>query len=618
MPINLYAVYRIPNSSVISFCETLSNILTENIVTNHARPILLGDFNIHIDKPDNPDTITFLDFLDSLNLVNKVNFPTHTSGHMLDLIIEDRDLQLLSDVQWGFLLLDHHFILSKLLIAKLKPPTKEIATRQLKKIDNSKFQTDLKESLRTLSYDDNLQNIVCQYNKKLKDILDHHAPITMKKVKPSRHQLWYSERICDEIKIRWYKERLFRHDPNEYSLQAYKNQCRWVSSLIKWAQKEHYCDLFQTYQHDFKKVYQLTNSMLFRKQELPLPTSNNNSALAEKFSIFFNDKIAKIMTQLEASSVADSMYIENDYITTARHNFFLPVTEEDVRRMIMKSPAKACELDPIPMKLLKDNLDILLPTLTSIVCKSLSTGEFSDNLKEALLWPLLKAIQLDHEEFPNYRPVSNLSYISKLIERIVGEQLDFFASSSGNMEPLQSAYHKHHSTETALLKIQTDILDAMDDKLVTCLVLLDLSAAFDTVPHCELINRLKYRFGLGGVVLQWLTNYLTDCTQWVVIDANGNDPTTGCSGFTSVKQGVPQGSSLGPKLFTMFLSPVGDICRKHNIIFHFYADDSQIYMTFKPALDGDKEECLRNLEHCIEEIRTWMATNYLKFNMGKT
>ena len=117
MPINLYAVYRILNSSVISFCETLSNILTENIVTNHARPILLGDFNIHTDKQDNPDTITFLDFLDSLNFVNKVNFPTLTSGHMLDLIIEDKGLQLLSDVQCGFLLSDHHFILSKLLIA---------------------------------------------------------------------------------------------------------------------------------------------------------------------------------------------------------------------------------------------------------------------------------------------------------------------------------------------------------------------------------------------------------------------------------------------------------------------------------------------------------------------
>ena len=227
------------------------------------------------------------------------------------------------------------------------------------------------------------------------------------------------------------------------------------------------------------------------------------------------------------------------------------------------------------MKLLKDNLGILLPTLTSIVCKSLSTGEFSDNLKEALLQPLLKAIQLNHKEFPNYQPVSNLSYISKLIERIVGEQLDFFASSSSNMEPLQSVYCKHHSTETALLKIQRDILDAMDDKSVTCLVLLDLSAAFNTVPHCELINRLKYRFGLGGVVLQWLTNYLMDRTQCIVIDANGNDPTTGHSGFTSVKQAVSQGSSLGPKLFTMFLSPVGDICRKHNIIFHFFADDSQ-------------------------------------------
>ena len=202
MPINLFAVYRIPNSSVISFCETLSNILTENIVTNHARPMLLGDFNIHTDKPDNPDTITFLDFLDSLNLINKVNFPTHTSGHTLDFIIKDKDLQLLADVQHGFLLSDHHFILSKLPITKPTPPTKEIATKQLKKIDSSKFQTDLTESLQTLSYDENLQNIVCQYNKKLKDVLDHHAPITMKKVKPSRHQLWFSERIHDEIKIR--------------------------------------------------------------------------------------------------------------------------------------------------------------------------------------------------------------------------------------------------------------------------------------------------------------------------------------------------------------------------------------------------------------------------------
>ena len=85
------------------------------------------------------------------------------------------------------------------------------------------------------------------------------------------------------------------------------------------------------------------------------------------------------------------------------------------------------------------------------------------------------------------------------------------------MEPLQSAYCKHYSTETALLKIQTDILDAMDNKSATCLVLLDLSAAFDTVPHRELINRLKYRFGIGVVVLHWLTNNLTDRTQCVVM-----------------------------------------------------------------------------------------------------
>ena len=107
------------------------------------------------------------------------------------------------------------------------------------------------------------------------------------------------------------------------------------------------------------------------------------------------------------------------------------------------------------------------------------------------------------------------------------------------MEPLQSAYRTNHSTETALLNVQTDILDAIDNKSVMCLVLLDLSAAFNTVNHSILLNRLKYHFGLGGKILQWIEDYLTGCTQRVIIDNDGERKSRVESLETTLSQGVP-------------------------------------------------------------------------------
>ena len=117
----------------------------------------------------------------------------------------------------------------------------------------------------------------------------------------------------------------------------------------------------------------------------------------------------------------------------------------------------------------------------------------------------------------NFRPVSNLTYLSKLIERVVCAQISKMAEKSGNTEPLQSAYKRNHSTEMALLKVKANILHAMDNQRVVCLTLLDLSASFDTVNHQLLLNRLKYRLGFGGVILDWIRSYLMDRKQSVVI-----------------------------------------------------------------------------------------------------
>ena len=140
-------------------------------------------------------------------------------------------------------------------------------------------------------------------------------------------------------------------------------------------------------------------------------------------------------------------------------------------------------MDPIPTSLLRNHIDVLAPVIQKIINISITNGIVPANMKEALIRPLLKKSNLDPQHLKNFRPVSNLSFVSKLVERVVYEQLMDHVANTGKLEDLQSAYRSDHSTESALLKVKTDLLDAMEKQKVTCLVLLDLSAAFDTVSH---------------------------------------------------------------------------------------------------------------------------------------
>ena len=195
---------------------------------------------------------------------------------------------------------------------------------------------------------------------------------------------------------------------------------------------------------------------------------------------------------------------------------FTPVFNDDIKEIIRTAPSKHCKLDSLPMNMMKEHKDVLASYIAEIVDISFDTGHFSDKLKEAILCPLIKNIKLE-PTFTNFRPVLNLSYLSKLIERVVCKQLVRYTNSMGQMEPHQSAYREYSSTETALLKIKADILDAMDKKEVMCLVMLDLSAAFNTISHELLLKRLKYRFGITDLVLLWIESFLTNRTQCVKV-----------------------------------------------------------------------------------------------------
>ena len=186
------------------------------------------------------------------------------------------------------------------------------------------------------------------------------------------------------------------------------------------------------------------------------------------------------------------------------------------------------------------------------------------------------------------------------------------------MEPYQSGYREHFSTETVLLKVKSDILEAINKKEIMCLIMLDLSAAFDSLEHSLILTRLKYQFGITDTCLEWFADYFTGRNQRVIVtDSNGVHAE---STKRVLRQGIPQGSVLGPIIFNLFLSPLGEICHKHGISFVGYADDSQNYLSFRPIKDDitPQKACTDCLETCLKEVRQWMKFNFLKLNDSKT
>ena len=172
----------------------------------------------------------------------------------------------------------------------------------------------------------------------------------------------------------------------------------------------------------------------------------------------------------------------------------------------------------------------------------------------------------------------------------------------------QSAYRAGHSCETALLRVYNDIVTTVGKGNGSFLVLLDLSAAFDTIDHDNLFYILEKYVGIGGSALRLIRSYFSDRTQRVQIDGIMSD-------FASLLCGVPQGSVLGPMKFCLYLLPLGTILRHHNIGYHIYADDTQLYISFKCK---DPLESLTKLNMCISDIRVWMIKNKLKMNDSKT
>ena len=353
--------------------------------------------------------------------------------------------------------------------------------QKLKNIDQEKLSLDLGSI--TLEGQD-LAALVGEYNTKLQNILDTHAPLKVRAIRKCHSQPWFDDQVKMEIRLWRMKEQKWKSDPNEYNYITFYKQKRYITGLIKSKKQLFYVTKIQQNANNPKEIFNITNKLLGRNDQLPLPAFEDKSNLANDFSSFFINKIDQIMEKLKATSALteENSYMESEFLMEHQMLTFQQLSVDEVSKLINSAVVKSCELDPIPSKLLKTNSKKIAPVITEILNLLLKTGDFCKELKQVLLHPLLKKCGLELA-FPNYRPVSNLPYLCKIIERAVCNQITEYTGKIGMAEQYQSAYKAAHSTKTALLKVKMDILAAIDRKEAMCLILLDLSAAFDTVNH---------------------------------------------------------------------------------------------------------------------------------------
>ena len=258
--------------------------------------------------------------------------------------------------------------------------------------------------------------------------------------------------------------------------------------------------------------------------------------LANDFADFFSEKIKKICDSFPPAT--QDPHAE-DIVGAPTFSMLKPTTVEELKKLISSGNSKSCALDPIPTSLLKECLDCLLPVIVKIVNTSFATNTFPNTLKIAIVLPLLKKILLDIENKKNYRPVSNLPFLGKVIEKTSVGRFSEHITDHNLVELLQSAYKEFHSVETALLLVCDDMLGAIDKGQHVLLTLLDYSAAFDTVGHGILFQRLQDSYGITGDALEWVKSYFTNRHQ--VVSVNGV-----ISDQHSLPIGMPRDHTLGP------------------------------------------------------------------------
>jgi hypothetical protein len=609
-------IYRPPSTSVSRFLTEISDLCA--LLVSYDELVLLGDFNISrlLNEHNNGINNDLTDLMETFSLTQHVQVPTHQHGGILDLIFTRQHSSIVNAIvaEDGFS--DHMTILFDFIIHVPNHSNRVLSSitfRPYKCIDVTAFQSDISAAFQNMISQSacpmSCEALISSYKSIVTDALDVHAPYKVIHIKSRRTLPWFNsdlralKRSVRKAERKWRNTKLEVHRSMFVAIKTSYN------STINEAASDFLAKSVEEARGQPKRMWSVLNSVLGRVSSIVLPDHSDLMTLAESFNASFLHKPASLRAAIDTSLLTQSRVptdqSHSPYLSRQLTQFHF-VTSYELNNIIHSSPSKSSSLDPLPTWLLRRCIRSFIPFLTTIVNSAIADG-MPNAYKLSYVTPLLKKKNTDKNNLSNYRPVSNLSFVSKLIERTVVNQIVTHMNEGGYWDPQQHAYRQYHSCETALLDVLDTIYTGIDEKKVTLLVLLDLSAAFDTIDHGILSQRLQI-CGIIEKAHKWIVDYLNDRQQMVQCKDVLSSP-------QPVSFGVPQGSVLGPVLFNIYLTGLRDLLASYDIHHVSYADDLQLMLT--TTISG-LSAAIEKMENCINGVKDWFASSFLSLNDFKT
>lgn len=608
----VFCIYRSPsNTNADSFIDSLSSHL-DALSSTKKGIIVAGDININIRlKPtelpyERKNRINYTNMLAIHGILAGHVLPTREINCLDHFMIKINKLKFKASIAVLHSSITDHCT-TFLSISKVKNNTAVNKTKTT--VNFEKALEDLKnKNLSELLHSDDPSMIIDSLIYKITETIKSNTVITTIPKKFRIIKPWITPGILRCIQNRNKLQKEVRSQPyNEVKKITYMRYRNYCNKLIKKLKRNYERELIRKTMHNNRQLWKNIKNITY--------TNNKKSTNAELLNLkktpiesanFANDYFANIGKKLAQGYVFTnndtSTYLQS--LTSHSHSFVLLQTDHDeVKDVIMNLRTDSAPgWDNIPIRFLKLALSEVLPVITHLVNICFDKGIFPDPLKQSIITPVYKGG--DRDSINNYRPISVLPAISKILEKLLNKRLLNYLEKFKILSPSQFGFRKGISTEGAVSALSSLVSEQLDSGNKCLAVFLDLKKAFDTVSHPILVHKLE-KIGIRGTPLSLFKDYLSNRRQKVKL---GN-----CvSDCVEVSYGVPQGSVLGPTLFLVYLNDLCDM-RIPNAKVFSYADDTAI------VINGDTWESVKSrTELALENVDKWLRNNILTLNATKT